>query len=417
MNKEKIGIPKLRFPGFTGAWEQRKLGEIGKVFTGNTPSTKNTENWTTNKSIGHVWITPTDINNNIMFDSERYLSDKGWSQARVVPKNSVLITSIASIGKNAINGVEVAFNQQINALVVQKNNPYFILTLMNKEKQRFESLAGQTATPIINKSTFSSFMVKIPSETEQKQIGDFFKQLDSLIALHQRKLEHLKRQKNGLLQKMFPKNDESVPDVRFPGFTDPWEQRRLGEYYEFKNGLNKGKEFFGDGTPIVNFVDVFHNRGLISRALGGRVQLTPKEISNYEVKKGDLFFTRTSETIEEIGYPSVMLDNPHNTVFSGFVLRGRCVEESDPLENIFKKYVFFTDTFRQEMMKKSSMTTRALTSGTALKSMLFRFPVSRVEQRKIGELITKLDSLIALYQRKLEHLELLKKGLLQQMFV
>ena len=163
------------------------MGEIGKVFTGNTPSTKNTENWTTDKSIGHVWITPTDINNNIMFDSERYLSDKGWSQARVVPKNSVLITSIASIGKNAINGVEVAFNQQINALVVQKNNPYFILTLMNKEKQRFESLAGQTATPIINKSTFSSFMVKIPSETEQKHIGYFFNQLDSLIALHQRK--------------------------------------------------------------------------------------------------------------------------------------------------------------------------------------------------------------------------------------
>ncbi|HJF22080.1 MAG TPA: restriction endonuclease subunit S [Mammaliicoccus lentus] len=196
-------IPEVRYKSFSAAWEQRKLGEIGKVFTGNTPSTKNTENWTTDKSIGHVWITPTDINNNIMFDSERYLSDKGWSQARVVPKNSVLITSIASIGKNAINGVEVAFNQQINALVVQKNNPYFILTLMNKEKQRFESLAGQTATPIINKSTFSSFMVKIPSETEQEQIGEFFKQLDSLIALHQRKLEKLKQLKKFLLQNMF----------------------------------------------------------------------------------------------------------------------------------------------------------------------------------------------------------------------
>ncbi len=195
--------PEVRYKNFSDTWEQRKLGEIGKIFTGNTPSTKNTENWTTDKSIGHVWITPTDINNNIMFDSERYLSDKGWSQARVVPKNSVLITSIASIGKNAINGVEVAFNQQINALVVQKNNPYFILTLMNKEKQRFESLAGQTATPIINKSTFSSFMVKIPSETEQEQIGEFFKQLDSLIALHQRKLKKLKQLKKFLLQNMF----------------------------------------------------------------------------------------------------------------------------------------------------------------------------------------------------------------------
>ena len=135
------------------------------------------------------------------------------------------------------------------------------------------------------------------------------------------------------------------------------------------------------------------------------------------MKKGDLFFTRTSETIEEIGYPSVMLDNPVNTVFSGFVLRGRCVTREDPLENIFKKYVFFTDAFRQEMMKKSSMTTRALTSGTSLKNMVFRFPISRMEQHKMGELLTKLDSLIALHQRKLEHLELMKKGLLQQMFV
>ena len=179
--------PKRRFPGFTGAWEQRKLGDMGNVITGNTPSTKDKSNWTTDKNKGHIWITPTDINRKVLFDSERYLSDKGWLKARKIPKNSVLITSIASIGKNAINGIDAAFNQQINALILQNNNYYFVLSLMDKEKKRFEALAGQTATPIINKSTFSSFQLQIPSENEQNKIGNFFKKIDNLITLHQRK--------------------------------------------------------------------------------------------------------------------------------------------------------------------------------------------------------------------------------------
>lgn len=179
-----------------------------------------------------------------------------------------------------------------------------------------------------------------------------------------------------------------------------WEQRKVGDYYDFKNGLNKGKEFFGSGTPIVNFTDVFHNRGIISQNLNGKVTLEPSEIRNYEVKKGDIFFTRTSETIEEIGYPSVMLDEAKNTVFSGFVLRGRCILNEDPLDNLFKKYVFFTEFFRNEMLRKSSMTTRALTSGTAIKGMEFLHPSGKEEQHKIGEFITSLDHLITLHQWK-----------------
>lgn len=209
---------------------------------------------------------------------------------------------------------------------------------------------------------------------------------------------------------------KNVPKIRFPGFTEPWEQRKVGDYYEFKNGLNKGKEFFGAGTPIVNFTDVFNNRGLIPKQLKGKVRLEPSEIKNYEVKKGDIFFTRTSETIEEIGYPSVMLESCKNTVFSGFVLRGRCFLKDDPLDNLFKKYVFFTDTFRNEMLKKSSMTTRALTSGTAIKNMEFLYPSSKDEQHKIGEYFSKLDNLISLHHRKLENLKKQKKGLLQKMF-
>ena len=413
MDKEQIGIPKLRFPGFTDPWEQRRLGDYLSIPT-KEPITDINELKLMTLKLNLEGITLSANRETLKLGATKYY--KRHEGQLLYGKQNFFHGSIALIPKEAEG---YATSGDVPALDISNVNSKYLVDYISRPSyfKAKEALATGTGSKRIHEKTLLNFKIAVPSLEEQNVISDFITNYTNLIALHQRKLEHLKQQKNGLLQKMFPKNGESVPDVRFPGFTDPWEQRRLGEYYEFKNGLNKGKEFFGDGTPIVNFVDVFHNRGLISRALGGRVQLTPKEISNYEVKKGDLFFTRTSETIEEIGYPSVMLDNPHNTVFSGFVLRGRCVEESDPLENIFKKYVFFTDTFRQEMMKKSSMTTRALTSGIALKSMLFRFPVSRVEQRKIGELITKLDSLIALYQRKLEHLELLKKGLLQQMFV
>lgn len=205
------------------------------------------------------------------------------------------------------------------------------------------------------------------------------------------------------------------PEIRFDGFTYGWKQHKLGDFYFFKNGLNKGKEFFGNGTPIVNFTDVFHNRGIYFSKLKGRVNLSDDEIKNYEVKKGDIFFTRTSETIEEIGYPSVMIDEPHDTVFSGFVLRGRAINE-EPLEINFKRYVFFTENFRGEMKKKSSMTTRALTSGTALKEMLFHFPESTEEQERIGLFLKKLDDTIALHQCKYEKLINLKKAMLQKMF-
>ncbi len=150
--------------------------------------------------------------------------------------------------------------------------------------------------------------------------------------------------------------------------------------------------------------------------LRGRVTLTPSEISNYGVKQGDIFVTRTSETIEEIGYASVMLDSPKDTVFSGFVLRGRAIKE-DPLTLKFKQFVFSTDAFRSEMIKKSSMTTRALTSGTAIKKMYFQYPVSTEEQNRIGQFLESLDHLITLHQRELEKLQNIKKSMLEKMFV
>lgn len=214
---------------------------------------------------------------------------------------------------------------------------------------------------------------------------------------------------------MMSKEKRRVPKLRFPGFTEDWEQRKLGDFYTFKNGLNKEKVYFGYGDSIVNFTDVFHNRQIYSSTLKGKVCVNKKELENYKVKEGDLFFTRTSETIDEIGFPAVVMEPMERVVFSGFVLRGRA-EKYDPLVNIFKSYIFFTNNFRSEMKKKSSMTTRALTSGTALKEMYFSYPKDLEEQTKIGEILLRLDKIITLHQRKLDNLKLKKKALLQKLF-
>lgn len=199
---KKLKVPGIRFKGFTDDWRRRKLGEIGQVYTGNTPSTKEKDNWS-NSINNNVWITPTDINSLTMSNSQRHLSNKGWSKARVVPENSILITSIASIGKNAINTVPAAFNQQINAIVPYEDNAYFILSAMIRETPRFSTLAGRSATAIINKTIFKKFSLMLPSIKEQEKIGDFFKNLDNLIELHGRELDTLKQAKKSLLQHMF----------------------------------------------------------------------------------------------------------------------------------------------------------------------------------------------------------------------
>ncbi|MBZ8174250.1 restriction endonuclease subunit S, partial [Staphylococcus delphini] len=206
------------------------------------------------------------------------------------------------------------------------------------------------------------------------------------------------------------------PELRFPEFEGEWKLNNVGDLFEFKNGLNKEKEFFGYGSSIVNFKDVFNNRGINTKELTGKVYVNDKELKNYSVKNGDVLFTRTSEVIDEIGYPSVILDNPENTVFSGFVLRARPKIGIELVDNLFKRYVFFTTSFRKEMITKSSMTTRALTSGTAINKMEIKYPASKNEQQKIGDFFSKIDHQIALEEQKLALLEQQKKGYMQKIF-
>lgn len=415
MNKEKRRVPKLRFPGFTEDWEQRKLESLFTKYEDKV-KTPNSGYWRLGlrshcKGTFHTYV---DAGNEL----------ETAEMNRVQSGNFILNITFAWERALAVTNEEDQDKLVSHRFPQFKPNrdlaiDFFKHTLMDKRfKHHLElsSPGGAGRNKVLKIADMLKYELLVPSIKEQNEISSFLNNVDYIITLHQRKLEHLNLKKKALLQKLFPKNGERHPELRFPGFTDAWEQRKLGDFYTFKNGLNKEKVYFGYGDSIVNFTDVFHNRQIYSSTLKGKVCVNKKELENYKVKEGDLFFTRTSETIDEIGFPAVVMEPMERVVFSGFVLRGRA-EKNDPLVNIFKSYIFFTDNFRSEMKKKSSMTTRALTSGTALKEMYFSYPKDLEEQTKIGEILLRLDNIITLHQRKLEHLQLQKKALLQQMFV
>ena len=256
MNK----TPAVRFIGFAEDWEQRKLGDLGTITTGSTPSTAIPDYYSDD---GIVWVTPTDICENITFESARKLSDLGQQVGRVVPKNTILVTCIASIGKNTMLGNTGSFNQQINGLTPNENecDPYFLLTESALWSAKMKGSAAAGTMQIVNRTEFSELKTWLPSLIEQQAISDFFRQLDHLITLHQRKYDKLTNVKKSMLEKMFPKNGSNVPEIRFKGFTDAWEQRKLGEVGKTYSGLSgKTKDDFGHGeAKFVTYMNVFSN--------------------------------------------------------------------------------------------------------------------------------------------------------------
>ncbi|HFC9217768.1 TPA: restriction endonuclease subunit S, partial [Enterococcus faecium] len=199
--KNGAKVPEIRFPGFTEDWEERRLKQLGEIQTGNTPPTNDTENYNKN---GIMWVTPTDINNLVISDTAKKLSEIGRLKARIAMKGSILVTCIASIGKNTLALSDVGFNQQINALTPNKEfDSYFLLSQSGKWSEKMKILAGRGTMQIVNKTDFSNITTYVPKYREQVKIGHFFKQLDDTIMLHQRKLDLLKETKKGFLQKMF----------------------------------------------------------------------------------------------------------------------------------------------------------------------------------------------------------------------
>lgn len=192
----------------------------------------------------------------------------------------------------------------------------------------------------------------------------------------------------------------------------PWDTATIGDFLDFKNGLNKSKEFFGHGTPIVNYTDVYKKRGLKKNDVCGKVSLTRDEIHRFDARKNDVFFTRTSETPEEVGMSSVLLEDIDDCVFSGFVLRGR--PKNDMFVPEYCKYCFTTEAVRSAIIMGCTYTTRALTNGKQLSTIEIVVP-PKPEQEAIAKSLAEIDELISSLEKLITKEKAIKQGAMQEL--
>ena len=388
---KKSDAPAIRFKGFSDAWEQRKLGDIADIVGGGTPSTGNQSYWD-----GDIdWYAPAEIADQIYANSsQKKITGLGYenSSAKMLPPGTVLFTSRAGIGKTAILTRKGCTNQGFQSIVPHRGelDSYFIFSRTGELKRYGELVgAGSTFVEVSGKQMAVMELMMPPTMREQQTIGGFFQQLDHLITLHQRKFEKLTNVKKSMLEKMFPQNGSSYPEIRFKGFTDPWEQRKLTEFVEFFSGLTyTPNDVQENGTLVLRSSNV--SNGEVVDA--DNIYVNPQVVNSENVKVGDIVVVVRNGSRSLIGKHAQIKAFMPNTVIGAFMtgIRSECPEFTNALLN--------TSRFEEEIAMNMGATINQIT-GYMFSKMEFKVPCLD-EQKKIGEYFEKLDNLITLHQRK-----------------
>ena len=387
-------IPNIRFKGFTDAWEQRRLGEVTIYQNG-----KGYED--SQSSSGKFEL----INlNSISIDGGLKSSGKYIESADKTLLTDDLVMVLSDVGKGDLLG-RVAIipkdnyyvlNQRV-ALIRPKNKQQtnYLFSYINSHQRYFKLHGAGMSQLNISKGSVENFPLLLPSLPEQ-QIGTFFAHLDTLISLHQRKCDQTKELKKTMLQKMFPKKGETVPEIRFPEFTDAWEQRKLGDEVRIVMGQSPNSENYTDDPN--DYILVQGNADMKNGRVLPRVWTT--QVTK-QAEKDDLILS-VRAPVGDIG----------KTAYD--VVIGRGVAAIKGNEFIFQNL---------GKMKSDGYWTRYSTgstfesiNSTDIKEAIISVPAIE-EQNKIGSFFKQLDNIIALHQRKLDLLKEQKKGFLQKMFV
>ena len=407
MNKEKGRVPKLRFPGFTEDWEQRKLTDIAKTFIGLV--TTMTENY---RDSGTLLIRNSDIKEGQFIFSEKPIHlDEEFAEknkTRRLQIGDVVTVHTGDIGTSAVIKEKEAgaigfatINTRTDKRIL---NPYFLSTYFNTEKHKCyaNSVSTGDGRSNYNIKDFNKLVISIPTLDEQEKISALINNINTIITLHQRKLEHLNLKKKALLQKLFPKNGERYPELRFPGFTDAWEQRKLEsiliEYTE-KNPENENLPVLTSSRQgLTKQEDHF---GSVQRHDISDYNVIPLGFCTYRNRSDDKTFTFNINRIVPRGlvskfYPVFEIKNGN--------------------ADFITEYLNNNTEIIKSLAINAVGTSQVVLSLRTLRNIEITLPL-KAEQVAIGNLMRKLDIYITLHQRKLEHLQLQKKALLQQMFV
>ena len=414
--EEQKKNPELRFQGFTEDWKEIILGKNSTITAGATPSTLISEYWSP-KQI--PWMSSGEINKKRLWHTENMISKKGLenSSAKWVPENSVLI-ALAGQGKTrgtvAINNLPLTTNQSIAAIITQENlNHEFLFQNLETRYEELRSLSsGDSSRGGLNKQIISEIIIKIPSKKiEQQQVGSFFKNIDELITKHQNKHKRLVTLKKSMLEKMFPKEGESVPEIRFQGFGKYWEIDTLNELGITYTGLSgKTKKDFGHGdAKYITYMNVFSN------AIADPSLTDSVEVDNSQncVEYGDVLFTVSSETPEEVGFTSVWTQKEKNIYLNSFCFGYRPAKKFDLT---FLANALRSRAFRKQIIVLAQGISRFNISKTKVMDLELCLP-DYEEQVKIGLYFKDLDSLIKSHKKQLQKLKNFKQSLSEKMFV
>ena len=412
---EKKKKPEIRFEGFTDDWEQRKLkdvyGSIGNAFVG-TATPYYVEH-------GHFYLESNNIKDGkINHNSEIFINDEFYEKQKEkwLHTGDIVMVQSGHVGHAAVIPEELD-NTAAHALIMFKNpkekiEPYFLNYeyQTDKAKKKIENITTGNTIKHILASDMQEFEVDVPKCKEQKVIASYFCKLDHLITLHQRKYEKLKNVKKSMLEKMFPSKGCKVPEIRFSGFTDDWEQRKLGDYCDMYNGDRSSKypnaqDMVAEGIPFINAGDL--ENGHVNLTTCNKISREKyDDLGGAKLQIGDIVYCLRG-TLGKNAY----IDNfPEGTVASSLVaIRPK---------NIDGRYLFHVLNSDIEYSQRVVHDEGAAQPNLSAKSVSgFMIPIPHIdEQKKVSKYFDNLDYLITLHQRELEKLKNIKKTLLEKMF-
>ena len=409
--------PRIRFKGFTEDWEQREFSDIfAEIKSG-------LSRMLSNDDIGVPVVRANNINDgqlNLVDDIKYwYKNDPQGANTNnyLIEQGDILINFINSEAKMGTAAYVTRRPERdtiyttniLRCKVNDEYNPYFIysLTFLNSYKNYIASITK----PAVNQASFTTvdfkkYSIKIPTIKEQNQIADLIEIFNKFITLHQCKLEKLKLTKKALLQKLFPKNGKHIPEIRFKGFTDAWEQRKLSDVADVRDGTHDSPKFYNDGFPLVTSKNLkggsidFSDCSFISEQDFNEINKRSK------VDPGDILFGM----IGTIGNPAIV-------EHTGFAIKNvALIKEGNIINNRFIYHLLSSKVFENYIARENAGGTQKFIALNQIRNFDFLAP-ALVEQNKIIELLDCISQNITLHQRKLERLQEVKKGLLQKMFV
>ncbi|STO64227.1 restriction modification system DNA specificity subunit [Haemophilus parahaemolyticus] len=393
MTEHKKLQPEIRFAGFTDDWEQRKLGEIVDVFDGTHQTPKYTDK-------GIMFLSVEDIKT---LKSEKYISEEDFKKEfKYFPEiGDVLMTRIGDVGTtNVICSTQpIAYYVSLALLKNKNSDPYFLSTVISSgsvQSDIWKRTLHIAFPKKINKSEIEKVIIPLPSYVEQTQIGNFFKQLDDTIALHQRTLEKYQKLKISYLEKMFPKGNELYPELRFPNFTDAWEQCKLGDVVNI---------IMGQSPDSKNYTNNSSDHILVQ--------------GNADIKNGFVYprvwttqITKQSHSGDLIMSVRAPVGDIAKTEYDVVLGRGVCAIKGN--EFIFQLLTKMKENDYWESLSTGS-TFDSINSNDIKNAEIF-IP-SLEEQTQIGNFFKQLDNTIALHQQEVEKYKKIKQSYLEKMFI